>query len=302
MKIKISEITIHEGRRDVDNVKVSELAESIKVVGLINPITVGKDNTLIAGAHRLEACRQLGFDKIECVLLDCDELLAELAEIDENFIRCELDDIAIGELANRRDEILDSLGVRAKQGQGRPQKNGADSAPLKTTADIAKEMGTSERALQVNKQLARDLVPEAKEAVRIKALPKSAALEISRFEPEQQREIVAQKNKKAIIEGVRRKKGKSKTASSPRKTVAKEQEPDEDFMEQYMDWLNDPVNYKMPSLEQNEENVLKLPLPLDHKSMLPAFRDVFGQKNEAIRNRVIAEVKNLADIIDNLND
>jgi ParB family chromosome partitioning protein len=308
MKIKISEITIHEGRRDVDYVKVSELAESIKVVGLINPITVGKDNRLIAGAHRLEACRLLGFDEIECVLLDCDELLAELAEIDENFIRSELDDIAIGKFANRRDEILKELGLRRKVGgdggNQHKKSNGESDSPLQTTADIARQMGVSERTLQQNKQLARDLVPEAQDAVREKALPKSAALKLSRLKPEKQREIVAQKDKKAIMSGIREKKGRSSAAKpqSPRKTVAKEQEPDEEFIEQYMDWLNDPVNHRMPELKQNEEYVLKLPLPLDYKSMLAIMQDVFLKESEKTRQRVVKEVKELATWIDLLID
>jgi hypothetical protein len=44
---------------------------------------------------------------------------AELAEIDENLVRNELDPVTMGELANRRDEILKELGQRAKQGQNR---------------------------------------------------------------------------------------------------------------------------------------------------------------------------------------
>ena len=86
MKLKLSEIIVLEGRRNINRVKVSELAESIKIIGLINPITVGKDKILIAGRHRLEACRLLGFDEIECVVLDYDELRTEVAEIDENLI------------------------------------------------------------------------------------------------------------------------------------------------------------------------------------------------------------------------
>jgi len=192
MKKKISEITIPEGRRSTDWVKVSELAESIKIVGLINPITIDNDNTLIAGAHRYEACKYLGFDEIECIVLDCDELRTELAEIDENLIRNELDPISIGELAIRRDEILDALGLRAKQGDNRFTDRGADSAPLQTTANIAKEAGVSERVLQENKQLARDLTPESKEAVRKVSAPKQDAMKLARKPPEEQ-EAIAEK-------------------------------------------------------------------------------------------------------------
>jgi ParB family chromosome partitioning protein len=303
--MKLSEIIIPAGRRDINHVKVSELAESIKIVGLINPITVGKDNTLITGAHRLEACRLLGFDEIGCVVLDCDDLRTELVEIDENLIRNDLDPISVGELALRRDEILEALGLRAKVGQGRPAKNGAVPAPLKTTESIAKESGISERTLQENKQLAKNLVPEAKEAVRQKTLPKSAALEISRLEPEKQREVIAKKDKKAIVEEIRGNKRQTSVgdADKPRrKTLAQDKDEAVDFAERYQQWLTNPAGQNTPVPEQNEKGILKLPLPLDHRAMYSAFLHVFGKENETIRNRVIAEIQALAVVIENLND
>jgi len=107
MKRKLSEITIPGGRRNVDQDKVSGLVASIKIVGLLNPITIDKNDVLIAGAHRLAAYERLGHDEIECIVLDCDDLQRELIEIDENLIRNELDPIDIGELAIRRDAILE---------------------------------------------------------------------------------------------------------------------------------------------------------------------------------------------------
>ena len=96
----------------------SDFSGSINIVGLINPVTVDKKNNLIAGEHRMEACRHLGFDEIECSVLDCDELRMELAEIDENLIRNDLHYTIRGELAKRRDEILTALGLRAKKSPG----------------------------------------------------------------------------------------------------------------------------------------------------------------------------------------
>ena len=52
------------GRRDTQQRNVEELARSIAAVGLMNPITVTQDNTLIAGLHRLEAI-QKSFRKID---------------------------------------------------------------------------------------------------------------------------------------------------------------------------------------------------------------------------------------------
>lgn len=57
MQIKINEIKINPGRRNTQQRNVEELARSIAAVGLMNPITVTQDNTLIAGLHRMEAVK-----------------------------------------------------------------------------------------------------------------------------------------------------------------------------------------------------------------------------------------------------
>jgi len=309
MKIKISEITIHKGRRDVDYVKVSELAESIRIVGLINPITVDKNNTLIAGAHRLEACKTLGVDEIECVVLDSDELRIELAEIDENFIRCELDDIAIGKLANRRDEILEALGLRRKVGgdggNQHKKSNGESASPLQTTADIARQMGISERILQQNKQLARDLVPEAQEAVKEKKMTKKDALAVSRLEPKKQREAVQQ-----IENGKKYKPEKS----AKRKTIA-EARDEEDHIKVEQKWSEHvktmiswwdvmPKAYRQLTDGEEMTGSMQVPVPFHHNMILAMFRkmcDDAGEDGDELRKNLIAEVKLLADRIEELN-
>ncbi len=206
MKLKIDEIAVADDRRRVDETKVRELADSIRRIGLLNPITVTPEKKLVAGEHRLEACRLLGWTEIETHVLQGDEQLRRLAEIDENLVRNDLDPISVGELAIKRDEILEALGMRATIGAGRPPKNGAESAPLKTTASIAKEIGVGERSLQVNKQLARDLIPEAKEVVRTSDVTKRDALKIARMEPERQRAIaekIASGEAKSVVDANR---------------------------------------------------------------------------------------------------
>ena len=83
MLVSISEILINPGRRDTAAKDIENLAKSISQVGLLNPVTITADYTLIAGKHRLEAAKLLGWTEIECTVRDVSGLLAELAEIDE---------------------------------------------------------------------------------------------------------------------------------------------------------------------------------------------------------------------------
>ena len=58
MRLKITDICVVEKRRKLDDTKVAELADSIREVGLLNPITVSSKNQLVAGNHRLESVFQ----------------------------------------------------------------------------------------------------------------------------------------------------------------------------------------------------------------------------------------------------
>lgn len=68
MLIPISEIKVSSGRREARTEDIRELADSISEVGLLNPVTVDCGHTLIAGLHRLEAVKLLGWTEIECTV------------------------------------------------------------------------------------------------------------------------------------------------------------------------------------------------------------------------------------------
>jgi len=88
-KLKLTDITVKERLRGVDSEKVERLKESILRLGLINPITVS-NGVLIAGLHRLTAFKALGYDEIDCNVVEDDELINKEIEIDENLHRNEL--------------------------------------------------------------------------------------------------------------------------------------------------------------------------------------------------------------------
>jgi len=277
MRIKIADITIPEGRRKIDRDKVAALAESIKIIGgLIHPITIDKNRNLIAGEHRIEAYKELGFDEIECSEFDGDGLEFELVEIDENLMRNELDDITIGEFALRRDEILEALGLRAKCGDNRFTGRGASSAPLQTTADIAKDVGMSERTLQENKQLARNLIPEAKEARREKRITKDTALAMARLTPEQQRETLA----KCVAEGNEGKIRPPKNIPLPVAQAEASGIPSVPIAE----------TFTGVAPERQYEVIAKN----DKKAILAAAREIQAEVREKKRSEVIAKLNDIS--------
>ena len=76
MKMRIDSINVPEGRRELKN--LDTLIESIREIGLINPITVKVGGILVAGYHRLEACKRLGWEMISFTLVEAKGLKAEL--------------------------------------------------------------------------------------------------------------------------------------------------------------------------------------------------------------------------------
>lgn len=165
MKVNLKDIKITNRKRQANPQKVKDLAQSISHLGLLNPITVTPDLRLLAGLHRTEACRLLGHKKINVVIKDLNSLKEDLVEIDENLIRSELSIMEQGELLIERDEILSSLGLRAKSGDNRWNRV-AGSATLLTNKDISKDIGISDRTIRERKQIARGIVPEVREQLR----------------------------------------------------------------------------------------------------------------------------------------
>jgi len=66
------------------------LRESIAAAGLLHPVVLDTSLTLVCGAHRLEACRALGWEKIPALITPLEGPYAQLAEVDENLCRREL--------------------------------------------------------------------------------------------------------------------------------------------------------------------------------------------------------------------
>lgn len=99
---------------------VDTLAASIREIGLIQPITVRplvvmngiaeQGFQIVAGHHRVAACRALGWTEIDAIVIKSSgHLQAELIEIDENLCRSELTPAQRAHYTARRAQISEAL-------------------------------------------------------------------------------------------------------------------------------------------------------------------------------------------------
>ncbi len=199
MLVPISEIKINAGRREADPEGVQELVDSISKVGLLNPITIDREHTLIAGLHRLEAAKLLDWTEIECTISSLEGLLAELAEVDENVVRKGLSAVEYSDLLLRRKEIYETLHPETKNGGDRKSEkiriakcNSDFAKPF--IQDTAEKLGVHPATVARQIQTAKNLTSEAKDIIRDTGtkITKKDALKLSRLEPEQQRDAASQ--------------------------------------------------------------------------------------------------------------
>lgn len=89
-------------RKDMGDIE--SLAESMKRHGLLHPVVVKKDRTLVAGHRRIEAAKRLGWEDISVTMIEVEDLLS--AERDENTERKDFtptEAVAIGRLIEEQE-------------------------------------------------------------------------------------------------------------------------------------------------------------------------------------------------------
>lgn len=176
------------------------LMESIKAIGLINPITVQMRHWrvhLVAGRHRFEAAKRLKWTEIQAVELPSTDPqvdnsdLAAMAEIAENLHRREITALERSKLRAQWLEVTSKnkprqVGAVSEAG-GRGNKGGVKQA--------ARDLSIPEGSLRRDIKIA-SLSPEAQEAAKASGLDnnQSALLAAAKHrEPEQQVEAIRQR-------------------------------------------------------------------------------------------------------------
>lgn len=126
-------------------------------------------------------------------------LQAELAEIDENFVRTDLSAIEYGDLLLRRKEIYEALHPETKHGGDRKsEKIKCAKCTLDSERsfvnDTAEKLGVNPSTIRRQVQTAKNMTPEAKAIIRDSGakVTKKDAMKLSRLKPEQQKDAASQ--------------------------------------------------------------------------------------------------------------
>ena len=125
-KITLNKLAASAQPRPLLTTEVDKLASSIKEIGLIQPITViervdiagiaEQGWQIVAGHHRVAACRALGWTEIDALVIDdATHLQSELMEIDENLCRAELTASQRTSYTKRRKQIWEALHPEERQ-------------------------------------------------------------------------------------------------------------------------------------------------------------------------------------------
>lgn len=172
-ELPIVQIAIRSDARAIDETTVAALSESIANVGLINPIRVRSVGDgqweVIAGAHRLSACKSLGLAEIAAIEVTDDDLHAELAMIDENLCRAELSPSDRAKQTARRKAIYLELHPETAHGANLEGAGVANSATPETprfTKATAAVTGQSERTVRLDAERGEKVIDAAIDVIR----------------------------------------------------------------------------------------------------------------------------------------
>jgi hypothetical protein len=185
--IPIERIAVSDRVRTRTNDEVAQLARSIELEGLLQPIGVGirgvagggEEYVLIWGAARLQACKLLGRAEIEAVVLAGGESDFSRAELIENLVRSEMTVLQQAEGAARLVELYETDALGAEEPAQIAQVSKGGRGKRGGLSDAARNFGIERRKLQRLLKIA-DITPEAKaRAAELNVYTETALLEIA---------------------------------------------------------------------------------------------------------------------------
>ena len=133
LPIDLSAIRVGKRLRPIDRDAVARIAYSMATITQQQPISVRMDPddpakfVLVAGAHRLEAARTLGWPQIEALIVDAPEHEQRLIEIDENLARADLTPLDRARFLAERKKVFLKLHPDRRRGGDRSSREFAEA-------------------------------------------------------------------------------------------------------------------------------------------------------------------------------
>lgn len=142
MKIAIAKIKppVHRPR---DKESLSSLVDSIKEIGLIEPIILNERNEIVSGRRRYFACRELKLTEINAEYLKKEAVDLELASIDANLMILPLGSADYDLSLAKRKKIYIEKYPETRQHASK------ESGVLPFTKDVADVLGVTRRSVEL---------------------------------------------------------------------------------------------------------------------------------------------------------
>lgn len=177
-EININELKPHPRNNeffdDMTGEKWAEFLESVKTSGVIEPIVITQDKTIVSGHQRVRALKELGKNSVICkvkIYDNEDEIIKDLLETN---IRQRGDVGGSAKKVGLRIKELERLyGI--SHGGDRKSESKPNYSVLKSQSDLASDLGISLDTLQ-NYKLLADMIPELEELLDTGIVTKTTAL------------------------------------------------------------------------------------------------------------------------------
>lgn len=238
MLIETASIQSGSRIRSIGEEQVASLMNSIAEVGLLNPVTVYELDGgfgLIAGAHRLEACKRLGLVEIPAQVVTLSDLDRQIAECDENLCAPHLTPSERAEFTARRKEAYEAKHPETVRGvAGAEAKHGRASDNLSFAEDTAKATGQDKRTVQRDAQRGMKITDKALAVLKGSTLDTGVYLDKLKDVP--QKEQVAKVKKDLAAEEDRLRK--NAISRRYRTAAIHEEESREKWLAAGMSWWN----------------------------------------------------------------
>ena len=190
--ISISDLHPFENHpfRVLDDESMAQTVESIKQMGIANPLIVRPDPDggyeIISGHRRHHAAELAGLDAIPVIVRDLDDDAAVIMMVDSNLQR---ESILPSEKAFAYKMKMDALKHQGARTDLTSGKDGRKLAGKETREIIGEQTGESARTVQRFINLT-NLIPELLDMVDEKKIAMSPAVELSYLKPEEQRDFL----------------------------------------------------------------------------------------------------------------